>query len=75
MGRRHAQDLVRLFIEAAIGVVAGVKNGFRHRVATAQFIAHPILFGTTVADVVNYDFSKSNQVVVWNHEALSTSGT
>jgi type III restriction enzyme len=34
-----------------------------------------ILFGTTVADVVNYDFSKSNQVVVWNHEALSTSGT
>jgi hypothetical protein len=35
----------------------------------------PILFGTTVADVVNYDFSKSNQVVVWNHEALSTSGT
>jgi hypothetical protein len=40
-----------------------------------EIASETILFGTTVADVVNYDFSKSNQVVVWNHEALSTSGT
>ena len=35
----------------------------------------PILFGIAIDDVVTYDFSEFNQVVVWNHASRPPSGT
>ncbi len=37
VGRRHAEHLVRVCVEAAVGVVAGVVDRFGHRVAAREF--------------------------------------
>ena len=46
VARRHAQNVIRLFVETAVGIVAGIKNGIGHGTAGAtvtKFITHPLL--------------------------------
>ena len=60
----------------ASSVATPVLRGTGLRVQTLVIdVYQTILFGIAIDDVVNYDFSDCNQVVVWNPESLPTSGT